>query len=272
MTRAWKRALTVVAVPTLAFLVGMFAWTGTASAHNVSNIDADCTHVTVHFNNFPDAGVMVHIVAAVEGHAAISTDVLVKNDMSADVNISAATGLLFGASADVDVDVTWTLNGAQHEHEKLTVTCGSSTTTTKQATTTTVAGGGTTTTTSGSGGTTTTVASGGTTTTVASGGTTSTTVAGSGGGSTTTTVAGSVDVDDNTTGGGDTDVSGDGTVSAGGTGTTDNGVAVLGETATAGSSTLPRTGSTTGPLLAFAAIAIVCGLGGVIGARRHLAS
>jgi LPXTG-motif cell wall-anchored protein len=264
MKRASKRSLTVIAVPTLAILVGMFAWTGTASAHNVSNIDADCTHVTVQFANFPEAGVNVHIAAAIEGHGTLAADALIDDDSTvATVNISSATSLLFGASVHVEVDVTWTFDGAQHEHEEFTVTCGSSTTTIKQATTTTVADGGTTTTTAAGGGS--------TTTTVTSGGSTSTTVAGSGGGSTTTTVAGSVDDDtDDTVGGdtGDTDVNG--TVSGGGALTAGGEVAVLGETAASTSSTLPRTGSTTGPMLAFGALALICGAGAVVGARRHL--
>jgi hypothetical protein len=134
--RAARRMLVVVAAPLIAIAIGLFGFGGTASAHEVTSITADCDRVTVHFSGFPEAGVMVHIAAVVSGHAAITSDVLVTSATSeAHVDISAATATLFGATASVDVDVTWTLEGPQHVHETLTVTCGSSTTTT-QATTT----------------------------------------------------------------------------------------------------------------------------------------
>lgn len=262
MQRTLKRSLAVAAVPVLAFMVGMFAWTGTAAAHNVSNVDVDCTHVTVHFTDFPDAGVMVHIVAEVEGHAAISTDVLVKNDMSANLNISAATGLLFGVSADVEVDVTWTLYGAQHVHKKLSVMCGTTTTTVGGGTTTTVGGHGTTSTTVAGQTTSTTVGGQATTTTTVVGGGTTTTVAG-GGTTTTTTIEVDADVDN------DVDVGG------GTTAGTDSGpgVSVLGDSAVAGtaSGSLPATGSAT-PTMVGAGLGLLAVGGALLAARRRAVS
>src|SRR5438128_1551890 len=98
--------------------------------------------VTVHFTGFPSTGVSVHLVATVEGHASLSKDVVVKDTTSqATLDISSATKNLFGATAAVEVDVTWTLQGPQHVHKTLSVTCGTATTTTtSQQTTTTMVG------------------------------------------------------------------------------------------------------------------------------------
>jgi LPXTG-motif cell wall-anchored protein len=250
MRRAWKRSLAVFAAPALAFLVGMFAWTGAASAHDVSDIEVDCTHVTVHFRDFPAEGVMVHIAATVQGHAELGTDVMVSGTMTGTLNISSATSALAGASATVNVDVTWSYHGDHHESATKTVTCGTATTTTTHATTTTMAP-------------TTTVAPATTvapTTTTAPGETTSTTAAGSEGGSTSTTVASGTVTGETTT------------VEGAATGGTSGSVAVLGETATAGtgSSTLPHTGSATAPLAGIGALALLSGLAALPAARRRL--
>jgi hypothetical protein len=251
MRRAWKRSLAVLAAPALAFLVGMFAWTGVASAHDVSDIEVDCTHVTVHFRDFPEDGVSVHIAATVEGHAELGTDAMISGSMSGSLNISSATSALAGATAKVDVDVTWSYHGDHHEEGTFHVTCGTATTTTTHATTpTTVAP-----TTTMPPATTTTTAAGATTTT-------STTVAESG--STPTT---DVDVSAGGTASGGEGV----TVEAAGATNAGGSVAVHGETATAGtgSSTLPRTGSATVPLAGIGALALLSGLAALPAARRR---
>src|SRR4051812_36931099 len=87
--------LSLVAAIAGAAAVSMFAMGGTAYAHSVSDIEANCASVTVHFTGFPDDGVTVHIAATVEGHAAIATDTLIKNSDTASLNISSATSALF---------------------------------------------------------------------------------------------------------------------------------------------------------------------------------
>ncbi len=50
----------------------------------------------------------MHIAATVSGHATLSEDVLVSaSTTSESLNISSATSTLFGATANVAVDVTW---------------------------------------------------------------------------------------------------------------------------------------------------------------------
>ena len=51
-----------------------------------------------------------------------------------------ASGILTQRSQTVEVDVTWTLQGPQHVHKTLSVTCGTATTTTTKHTTTTMLG------------------------------------------------------------------------------------------------------------------------------------
>ena len=148
--RYLRRSLAALATPILAFAL-LLASTSAASAHEISDISATCDTVTVHFTGFPKAGVTVHIAATVEGHGTLSKDVSVDNTtIEAQLDISSATNGLLGATANVDVDVTWTFQGPQHAHKTLSVTCGSATTTTRaQMTTTTMSGvGGATSTTS----------------------------------------------------------------------------------------------------------------------------
>ena len=117
--------------------ISLFALGGVASAHVVTSINADCYQVTVHFGDFPDAGVGVHIAAAVNGQTT-GSDVLITSATSeAHLDISPLTAPLGGTPANIDVDVTWTYLGPQHVHQSLTLTCGSSTTTTQAGTTTT---------------------------------------------------------------------------------------------------------------------------------------
>ena len=124
-----RHLLMVVATPLLAIAISVFALGGVASAHVVTSITADCYLVTVHFSNFPEAGVMVHIAADVNGQA-VSSDVLVTNTTSeAPLDISAATAALGDTPAHINVDVTWTYLGPQHMHKTLTATCGTTTTT-----------------------------------------------------------------------------------------------------------------------------------------------
>ncbi len=144
---AARRILAVVGVPLLVIVVSLYALGGIASAHVVTSITADCYQVTVHFSDFPDNGVVVHIAADVNGQA-VGSDVLVTSATSeATVDISAATAALVDTPAHIDVDVTWTFRGPQHVHETLTATCGSPTTATP-ATTPATQGSATTTTTS----------------------------------------------------------------------------------------------------------------------------
>jgi hypothetical protein len=218
MSRSKRRFLAVMGTMIAALTVSLFAWAGVASANRVSDVEANCSEVTVHFVDFPAAGITVHIAATVQGQAPLATDVLVKNDESATLDISSATSGLFGASATVDVDVTWAYFGTRHLERSFSVTCGSTTTTSVQVSPTTA----TTSTTS--------------TTSTSTTSTTSTTVGGQGG--TTTTVAGS---------GGTTSTTVEsGTVVPNGSGPHDS-VNVLGESVSADNSTgsLPFTGSST---------------------------
>jgi len=131
--------LVVVSAPLLVIAISVFALGGIASAHVVTSITADCYQVTVHFVDFPESGVMVHIAADVNAQT-ISSDVLVTSATTqADVDISPATAALFDTPAHIDVDVTWTYLGPQHAHETLTLTCGTPTTTTTTAPTPTTA-------------------------------------------------------------------------------------------------------------------------------------
>src|SRR5690242_20713492 len=153
-SRALRRALALATIPILALFTAVLGFSSVASAHDVSGISANCNEVTVQFVDFPPEGVSVHIAATVEGHPTLSSDVLVKNNMTASLDIASATSALAGATAAVNVDVTWTFQGAQHVHETLDVTCGThhcgcTTTTTAHATTTTTAHHATTTTTVG---------------------------------------------------------------------------------------------------------------------------
>ena len=118
--------------------ISLFTFGGVASANTITEITADCARVTVHFHDFPAAGVMVHIAVLVRGEPPISSDVLVTSETSeADIDISTATDELHGATADVDVDVTWTLWGERHVHTTRSVTCGTAMSTTSAAPTTT---------------------------------------------------------------------------------------------------------------------------------------
>jgi LPXTG-motif cell wall-anchored protein len=129
--------LAAVGAPLLVIALNVFALGGVASAHVVTSINADCYLVTVHFSDFPEAGVMVHIGVDVNGQA-IDRDVLVTSATSeAHVDISPATAPLLATPAHIDVDVSWTYLGSQHVHQTLTLTCG--TTTTTASTTTTAA-------------------------------------------------------------------------------------------------------------------------------------
>ena len=67
-TRASRRALALATIPIVAFFTVVFGVATAASAHDVSGITASCNDVTVHFVDFPEEGVVVHIAATVEGH------------------------------------------------------------------------------------------------------------------------------------------------------------------------------------------------------------
>lgn len=253
--RLMRRLLMMAAAPVLAAVVSL-GWSGTAYAHDVTGIDVNCTEVTVHFSGFPTDGVMVHIAADVAGHGTATGDLLVKGVMTGTVNIAGETSALFGATAAVDVDVTWTFEGPQHVHETANVTCGTATTTTTHATTTTTHPS-TTTTTTAPATTTTSVAVGGeTTTTVHTGGSTSTTVGTSGTTGTTSTTAVGVSGNETTGGspGGSAVVAGESVTASGGT------------SGTSGSS-LPFTGSTALPLAAVGATSIAAGALALLRAR-----
>jgi len=126
--RGLLRLLGVTASSLLMLVAGAFAWTAAASAHVVTGIEGDCTHVTVSFADFPNSGVTVHIAVTVEGHAPLTTDVLVKKHSGpVTLDITSATSDLFGATANVDVDVTWSFLGPQHVEQTLHVTCGETT-------------------------------------------------------------------------------------------------------------------------------------------------
>ena len=136
-TRSTRPMPRFVGAALLGVAISLFALTGVASAHVVTSINADCYQVTVHFYDFPESGVDVHIAADVNGQVA-GTDVLVTSATSqGHLDISPLTAPLGGTPADIDVDVTWTYLGPQHVHQSLTLTCGSSTTTSPAPTTTT---------------------------------------------------------------------------------------------------------------------------------------
>jgi LPXTG-motif cell wall-anchored protein len=126
----------IVAAPLLGIGISLSALGGVASAHVVTSITADCYQVTVHFYDFPDSGVSVHIAADVNGQP-LSTDALVTSaTTAAQLDISAATAKLADTPANIEVDVTWSYLGPQHAHESLKLTCGTSTTTSSSTTTT----------------------------------------------------------------------------------------------------------------------------------------
>jgi LPXTG-motif cell wall-anchored protein len=228
-TRSARQISKIVTAPLLGIAISLFALGGVASAHVVTSINADCYQVTVHFNDFPDSGVMVHIAADVNGQV-ISTDVQVTSTTtSAQLDISAATAPLAATPANIDVDATWTYLGPQHAHEAFTLTCGTATTTASSTTTTQAP----TTTTSVIPTTTTEVV----TTTTAPPVTTSTQVRG------TTVVATTTAPASTTTG----------TVSRQGT------TVVATTTTVPGAATLPRTGSTPTFALVFGFSSLVAG-------------
>lgn len=130
-----RRAAIGSALLAVTFIV---AFATAASAHDVTGVSATCSTLTVHFHDFPNPGVPVHIVVQV-GAAPVITqdDVVSAGTGDVGVDISAATAGLAGATAAVVVDVTWTNFGAQHVHDTTSVTCGTSTTSTMKATTST---------------------------------------------------------------------------------------------------------------------------------------
>jgi len=232
-TRVVRHMLAAVGAPLLVIAINLFALGGVASAHVVSSINADCYLVTVHFSDFPEAGVMVHVAVDVNG-TTLGSDVLVKSASSeTNVDISPVTAVLVAGPAHIDVDVTWTFLGSQHVHESLTLTCGTTTTTSSSTT-------GPTITTAALAPTTTAVLPPATTT-----GSTSTTSAAS---TTSTEVKAATTVASTTT------------LHAPRTSST---VRVQGVTATTptppGPSTLPRTGSSTGFPLLFGLSALLAG-------------
>ena len=132
--RVVRHMVAVIGAPLLVIAINLFALGGVASAHVVSSINADCYFVTVHFSDFPEAGVMVHIAVEVNG-TMLGSDVLVRSASSeSSVDISAATAALVATPAHVDVDVTWSFLGPQHVHESVTLTCGTTTTTSSSTT------------------------------------------------------------------------------------------------------------------------------------------
>src|SRR4051812_30739837 len=109
-----RRAISAAAA-VFGLCVVMAGFAGPASAHEVSDITANCNTVRVSFTGFPQSGVTVHIAATVQGHGAVSTDVFVNDKTTAgSLDISSVTDDMFGATAKVDVDVTWTFDGPQH--------------------------------------------------------------------------------------------------------------------------------------------------------------
>ncbi len=169
--RILRRGLVVLAAPVV--VIGfIIATTTTASAHEVTDITATCEVVTVHFSGFPQAGVVVHIAATVEGHGTLSRDVVVNDTTTqATLDIASATSALHGATASVVVNVSWEFEGPQHVQKTLTVTCGTATTTMPTTSTTMIGVSGETSTSVGSHNSTTTTsgsaASGHATSTVA---------------------------------------------------------------------------------------------------------
>jgi LPXTG-motif cell wall-anchored protein len=154
---------------------GMFVFSGTASAHQVTSIEVDCYLMTAHFSDFPDDGVVVHMAATVNGQTPVGRDVLVTSETTvATLDIADATAGLYGPLT-IEADITWRYEGPQHVHETITVTCASPTTT--QSTTTTTTAPATTTTLGVQGSTSTVPTTGGASTTVAGVSTTPTSAA-----------------------------------------------------------------------------------------------
>ena len=126
--RRTRRIAAVVTVPLAGVALALFALIGTAAAYDVTSVMANCQHVTVSFDDFPDEGVTVHIEARVDGQSPVSTDIVISSAVKqAQLDISSLTSNLGGSSATIDVDVTWTLNGPQHVYKARTVTCGGTT-------------------------------------------------------------------------------------------------------------------------------------------------
>jgi len=266
--RGLIRLFAVTTVSLLMVVAGAFAWTAAASAHVVTGIEADCTHVTVSFADFPRSGVMVHIAVTVEGHAPLTTDVLVKRRSGpVSLDISSVTSDLFGATANVDVDVTWTFEGPQHVEQTLQVTCGETTSTalgsssSTASTTSTTGVGATSSSTDTSATTSSTVESGNssTTDTGASSTTASTSlgpVGGGGGGSTSSTGPG-----------GEATA---GAIRVAGESISAPGNTVASAAAGAGQSgSLPFTGLATVPLVVLGVAALTAGAAAISGARRR---
>jgi hypothetical protein len=236
------RRSAVLAAP-LGALLAIVLTATPASAHTVTSITADCEHVTVNVANFPD-GTSLHTVITVQGHGTITSDNVVNAATSSfSVDISGATAGMFGATANVTVDVSWTHEGPQHFEETVSLTCGTATTTTAAATTTTV---GTVTSSSVPESTTTVPAPTSTSTTVASGSTT--TVAFAGSTTSPTTVVGPASSSAPTT-------------------------LVLNATAarTTGSGTLPFTGSNNGPMTGLGVVLVLTGtaMAAVLARKSH---
>jgi hypothetical protein len=140
MRKSVARRGVIVAVACMLSAVGLAIAASPASAHDVTGIDVSCQNVTVHFTHFPDPGVSVTIAVQV-GNAPTITQVDNVNGSTPQeiVDITAATSQLFGATAPVTVDVSWTYNGYRDVHQVASVTCGNTTTsgsTTTSATTT----------------------------------------------------------------------------------------------------------------------------------------
>ena len=140
MRKSVARRGVIVTVACMLSAVGLAIAASPASAHDVTGIDVSCQNVTVYFTHFPDPGVSVTIAVQV-GSAPTITQVDNVNASTPQelVDITAATSQLFGATAPVTVDVSWTYNGYHDVHQVLSVTCGNTTTsgsTTTSATTT----------------------------------------------------------------------------------------------------------------------------------------
>jgi len=238
---ARTRRSVILAAP-LGVLFALVLTAQPASAHTVTSITADCEHVTVNVANFPD-GTSLHTVITVQGHGTITSDNVVNAATSSfSVDISGSTAAMFGATANVTVDVSWTHEGPQHFEETVSLTCGTATTTTAAATTTTVG----TVTSSSVPESTTVPAPTSTSTTVASGSTT--TVAFAGSTTSPTTVVGPASSSAPTT-------------------------LVLNATAarTTGSGTLPFTGSNNGPMTGLGVVLVLTGtaMAAVLARKSH---
>jgi hypothetical protein len=132
-----RRAFVVLAAPAIG--LGMVAvLAGPAQANHVVSISADCYSVVVQFTDFPDSGVPVHISATIAGVGTVSEDTVIDSTTTqATLNISSLTADLAGATANVDVDVTWSYGGSHESQQSIALMCGTATTTsTAQATTT----------------------------------------------------------------------------------------------------------------------------------------